>query len=58
MKKLLLLLATVFLLSSNFCLAADFASAVMQADPSFQVAAVEVRGEEVVVASAGGGAWW
>jgi len=54
-------LATEF---ENFCIAADYANAVMQADPTFELSSVEVRGKEaklqITTSSAfeTGGDWW
>jgi len=48
----------------NFCVAADYANAVMAADPTFEISSVEVRGKEakLQVARASsfetGGDWW
>jgi len=47
----------------NFCIAADYANAVIAADPTFELSSIEVRGKEskLQVASSGfeaGGDWW
>jgi len=48
----------------NFCIAADYANAVMQADPTFELSSVEVRGKEAklqITTSSPfetGGDWW